>query len=50
MKTGVYKHKIKILKKNTGSPRDKHKPKEMYNNNTKILTSIVTIVVYDDDQ
>ena len=50
MKTSVYEPKMKILKKSTGSPRGKYKPRERYNNNTKVVTSVVDVVVYEDDR
>ena len=50
LKTSVYEPKMKILKKSTGSPRGKYKPRKRYINNTKVVTSVVDIVVYEDDR
>ena len=50
LKTSVYDPNMKILKKSIGSPRGKYKPRERYNNNTKVVTSVVDIVVCKDDR
>ena len=34
----------------TGPPRGKYKPRERYNNNMKVVTSAVEVVVYEDDR
>ena len=49
LKEGVNNSKTKILEKRTGTARGKYKPRRRWDNNTKVVTSVVEVVEYEDE-
>ena len=49
LKAGIYDPKMKILNKRTGAPRRPYKPRMRRDNNTKVVTPVVDVVVYEGE-